>query len=248
MIHAQRYSRPFGLFVLILSLLVSGCGYRFTVEGFGPRIGGGGVEDSGPLVPLTIRDFINRTFHSNLEFKYTKYMRQEFAASSGAKVLYDEGQADFVMKGEIVSVDVPILAFSTAGAQESRVNVVVRVTVENRKTGRIVWNDTATGTAAFYVNQSSDTETGQDQLQFNQVLQDRALEQAGQDVAEILAADFWDARDQGTFSPGGKKAMTPSSETEGLLSASDTANSQLDKPDDENLQIRNPKSQTHSKF
>jgi len=248
MIHAPRYSRPFGVFVLILSLLVSGCGYRFTVEGFGPRIGGGGVEDSGPLVPLTIRDFINRTFHSNLEFKYTKYMRQEFAATSGAKVLYDEGQAEFVMKGEIMSINVPTLAFSTAGAQESRVNVQVRVTVENRKTGRIVWSDTATGTAAFYVNQSSDTETGQDQLQFNQVLQDRALEQAGQDVAEILAADFWDARDQGTFSPGGKKAVTPSSETEGPLPASDTANSQLDKPDDESLQIRNPKSQTHSKF
>jgi len=248
MIHVHRPFRPFGLFVLILSLLVSGCGYRFTVEGFGPRIGGGGVEDSGPLVPLTIRDFINRTFHSNLEFKYTKYMRQEFAASSGAKVLYDEGQADFVMKGEIVSVDVPTLTFSTTIARESRVNVGVRVTVENRKTGRIVWSETATGTAAFYVNQSSDTETGQDQLQFNQVLQDRALEQAGQDVAEILAADFWDARDQGTFSPGGKKAVTPSSKFDGQLPASGTANSQLDKPDDERLQIRNPKSQTHSKF
>ncbi|MFB3114779.1 MAG: hypothetical protein ACE1ZW_02225, partial [Nitrospirales bacterium] len=112
MIRARRYSRPFGLFLLSLSLLVSGCGYRFTVEGLGPRIGGGEVEDSGPLVPLTIRDFMNRTFHSNLEFKYTNYMRQEFAASSGAKVLFDEGQADFVMKGEIVSVQVQGLAFS----------------------------------------------------------------------------------------------------------------------------------------
>lgn len=224
MIHARRYSCPFGLFVLILSLLVSGCGYRFTVEGFGPRIGGGGVEDSRSLVPLTIREFINRTFQSNLEFKYTQYMRQEFAATSGAKVLYDEGQAEFVMKGEIVSVNVPTLTFSTTIARESRVNVVVRVTVENRKTGRIVWSDTATGTAAFYVNQSSDTETGQDQLQFNQVLQDRALEQAGQDVAEILAANFWDARDQGTFSLGGKKAMTPSLESDGQLPASGTTN------------------------
>jgi len=224
MIHTRRYSRPFGLFLLSLSLLVSGCGYRFTVEGFGPRIGGGGVEDSGPLVPLTIRDFINRTVHNNLEFKYTKYMRQEFAATSGAKVLYDEGQAEFVMKGEIVSVNVPTLAFSTAGARESRVNVAVRVTVEDRKTGRIVWSDTATGTAEYFVNQSSATDTGQDQLQFNQVLQDRALEQAGQDVAETLAADFWDARDQGMFSPGGKKAVMPSSKPDGQLSMSGMTN------------------------
>lgn len=211
---AHRVSRPLVFIVLGVSFLVSGCGYRFTVEGMGPRIGGGGVQDSGPIVPLAIQDFLNRTFHSNLESTYTKYMRQEFAASSGAKVVNDDGHADFVMKGEIVSVNVPTVTFSTTQAREGRVNVVVKVTVEDRKTGRIVWSDTATGTAAYFVNQSSDTEAGQDQLQFNQVLQDRALEQAGQAVAEILASDFWDARDLGTFSPGGKRPSMSPSESE----------------------------------
>lgn len=212
--NAYRNSQPLLLIVLSLSVLISGCGYRFTVEGRGLQIGGGSLQDSGPLVPLIIRDFLNRTFHSNLEFAYTKYMRQEFSASSGAKVVHNDDQADFVMKGEIVSATVPTLTFSTTVARENRVNVVVKVTVEDRKTGRIVWSDTATGTAEFFVNQSSDTETGQDQLQFNQVLQDRALEQAGQEVAEILAADFWDARDLGTFSPGGKKPVTKSLESD----------------------------------
>lgn len=213
--NASRYSILTFLFVISLNLLMAGCGYRFSVEGMGPRIGGGAVQASGPLVPLIIRDFLNRTFHSNLEFKYTKYMRQEFAASSGANVVYEDGQADFVMKGEIVSVNVPTVTFSTTQAREGRVNVVVKVTVEDRSTGRIVWRDTGTGTATFFVNQSSNTVTGQDQLQFNQVLQDRALEQAGQNVAEILAADFWDARDLGTFSPGGKKPVRPPSESDG---------------------------------
>lgn len=212
--NASRYSILTCLFVMSLNLLVAGCGYRFSVEGMGPRIGGGAVQASGPLVPLIIRDFLNRTFHSNLEFKYTKYIRQEFAASSGANVVYEDGQADFVMKGEIVSVTVPTVTFSTTQAREGRVNVVVKVTVEDRSTGRIVWSDTGTGTATFFVNQSSNTVTGQDQLQFNQVLQDRALEQAGQNVAEILAADFWDARDLGTFSPGGKKPVRPPSESD----------------------------------
>ena len=212
--NASRYSILTCLFVMSLNLLVAGCGYRFSVEGMGPRIGGGAVQASGPLVPLIIRDFLNRTFHSNLEFKYTKYIRQEFAASSGANVVYEDGQADFVMKGEIVSVTVPTVTFSTTQAREGRVNVVVKVTVEDRSTGRIVWSDTGTGTATFFVNQSSNTVTGQDQLQFNQVLQDRALEQAGQNVAEILAADFWDARDLGTFSPVGKKPVRPPSESD----------------------------------
>jgi len=223
MMPSPPYSWKMWVLGVCLSLLVAGCGYRFTVEGFGPRLGGGGVEEMGPLVQLTIRDFINRTFQSNLEFKYTRYMRQEFAVSSGAKVLHDEAQADFVMKGEIVSVDVPTLAFTTSQARESRVNVVVKVTVENRKTGRIVWSDSATGTAEFFVNQSSDTETGQDQLQFNQVLQDRALEQAGQDVASILAADFWDARDRGTFSQGSNKSVPPSSQSDEQSPARETA-------------------------
>ena len=213
----QKYVQTVLYFLVSFSLLGSGCGYRFSVEGMGPRIGVEVVQDDGPLVPLAIPAFLNRTFHSDLGFKYTKYIRQEFAASSGAKVVYDDGQADFVMKGEIVSISVPTLSFSTTNAREGRVNVLVKVTVEERKTGRIVWSDSATGTAEFFVNQSSDTETGQDQLQFNQVLQDRALEQAGQGVAEILAADFWDARDQGTFSSSGKKGVAPTAPTEGEL-------------------------------
>ena len=212
---AQKYVWASLYFLVIFSFLVSGCGYRFSVEGMGPSVGGGVVQDDGPLVPLAIRDFLNRTFRSDLGFKYTRYIRQEFAASSGAKVVYDDGQADFVMKGEIVSVSAPTLSFSTTDTREGRVNVVVKVTVEESKTGRIVWSDSATGTAEFFVNQSSDTETGQDQLQFNQVLQDRALEQAGQGVAEVLADDFWDARDQGIFSSGEKRAVTPKVPIEG---------------------------------
>ena len=199
MTRVSRDASPIILCVVSLSLLVSGCGYRFAVEGMGPRIGGTSSEATGPLVRLIIREFRSRTLHSNLEFQYTNYMRRAFAASSGATVLDDAGQADFVMRGDIVSVTVPTLVFSTTEARENRVNVVVSVTVEDRKTGRIVWSDSATGTAEFFVNQSSDTETGQDQLQFNQVLQDRALEQAGQDVAERLAADFWNAREHGAF-------------------------------------------------
>ena len=197
---AQKYVWIVLYFLVTFSFLISGCGYRFSVEGMGPKVGGGVVvQDDGPLVPLFIRDFLNPTLYSGLGFKYTKYMRQEFAASSGAKVVYDDRQADFVLKGEIVSVSAPTLSFSTTAARENRVNVVVKVTVKERTTERVVWSGSATGTAEYFVNQSPDTETGQDQLQFNQVLQDRALEQAGQVVAEILAADFWDARDQGTF-------------------------------------------------
>ena len=114
---AQKYVWASLYFLVIFSFLVSGCGYRFSVEGMGPSIDGGVVQDDGPLVPLVIRALLDRTFYSDLGFKYTKYMRQEFAASSGAKVVYDDGQADFVMEGEIVSVSVTALSFSTTRRQ-----------------------------------------------------------------------------------------------------------------------------------
>jgi len=147
-----------------------------------------------------VRDFINRTFKSNLEFKYTTFIKQELTAVGGAQVVAEEAQADFLLKGEIVSVGTPSLTFTASQTREGRVNVVVRVTVEDRKTGRLVWGKTATGTGEFFINQVSGTGIGADELQTNQVLQDRALEQAGQRMAESLADDFWIARDQGIFS------------------------------------------------
>jgi len=60
------------------------------------------------------------------------------------------------------------------------------------------WSQTGTGTGEFYVGATStgDAETG---LQFNRVLQDRAIEQAGLLVAIDLADGFLIARDTGKF-------------------------------------------------
>ena len=203
-------NRPALVFVLTLLVVLPGCGYRFSVEGPGPRIGGSpDPEKEGPLVRLVIRDLLNRTFQSNLEFVYTRYLREQFAVSSGAQVVAKDAQADYVMTGEIVSVTIPSITFSPGQTRERRVNVVVRVMVAHRLTDVSLWTETATGTGDFFVNRAPDVEARQDQIQFNRVLQDRALEQAGQEVAETLASAFWAARDQGIFSK--PRAPSPSS-------------------------------------
>ena len=199
--------------LLVLASLI-GCGYRFSVEGPGPRIGGGSAPRAeGPSVRLAIQDVANRTFYRDLESAYTDYMRQEFAVGSGAQVVAEAAQADYVIKGEIVSVTVPSLTFSTAQIRESRVHAVVRVTVERRSTGTVLWTKTATGTGEFFVNRAADVEGSQDVIQFNRVLQDRALEQAGQEAMERLAAAFWHAWDQGTFSSAQPSSSRDSSST-----------------------------------
>ena len=165
-----------------LALLV-GCGYQFRVEGAGPTIGSTTTASSSTSPPprLIVRTLENKSFEPNLETRYTNYLRHEFSSGSGAQIVTDTEAADLVLSGKILSVSVPTLSFSQTTTLESRAEVVVIVKVEETRTNRLVWAQTAKGTSEFYVTPD---------LQFNRVLQNRALEQAGRFIAEDLASRF----------------------------------------------------------
>jgi Lipopolysaccharide-assembly len=166
---------------LALALLV-GCGYQFRVDGAGPTIGGAKAKSSQePMPRLAIQTLINNSFEPNLETKYTNYLRQEFASGSGAEVVSDMGAADLVLTGQILSVSVPTLSFSQTRTLESRTDVVVLVKIEEARTKKQVWAQSAKGSSEFFVTPD---------LQFNRALQNRALEQAGRFLSSDLAARF----------------------------------------------------------
>jgi hypothetical protein len=123
----------------------------------------------------------NKSFEPNLETRYTNYLRHEFSSGSGAQVVSESDAADLVLSGQILSVIVPSLSFTQTTTLESRTEVVVIVKVEETRTQRLVWAETAKGASEFFV--TSD-------LQFNRALQNRALEQAGRFIAEDLASRF----------------------------------------------------------
>lgn len=167
--------------VLICGLL-AGCGYQFRVEGAGPTIGGTSTAASSQPPPrLVIRTLENRSFEPNLETRYTNYLRHEFASGSGAQVVPDSEAADLVLTGQILSVIVPTLSFTQTTTLESRTEVIVLVKVEETRTKKPVWIQTAKGAAEFYITPD---------LQFNRALQNRAMEQAGRFAASDLAARF----------------------------------------------------------
>ena len=175
----------FCLFTLYvaLSLSLSACGYQFRVEGAGPTIGGAAAAASSTSPPprLVVRTLENRSFETNLETRYTNYLRHEFSSGSGAQIVQDSEEADLVLSGQILSVTIPTLSFSQTTTLESRAEVVVIVKVEETRTQRVVWAQTAKGASEFYVTPD---------LQFNRALQNRALEQAGRFIAEDLASRF----------------------------------------------------------
>ena len=93
-----------------------------------------------------------------------------------------EGEAaDLVLSGDILAVILPTLSFTQTTTLESRAEVIVAVRVEETRTKRLVWSQVAKGASEFYVTPD---------LQFNRVLQNRAVEQAGRYIAEDLASRF----------------------------------------------------------
>lgn len=169
------------IIILIVVSVLSGCGYQFRVEGAGPTIGGANPSSQEPQPRLAIRTLENKSFEPNLETRYTNYIRHEFSSGSGAQVVPDSEAADLVLTGQILSVTVPTLSFSQTTTLESRAEVMVLVKIEETRTKKLVWMQTAKGSSEFYV--TSD-------LQFNRALQNRAMEQAGRYAAADLAARF----------------------------------------------------------
>jgi Lipopolysaccharide-assembly len=170
------------LAVCLIGALLAGCGYQFRVEGVGPTIGGAPQAASQQPPPrLVIRTLENRSFEPNLETRYTNYLRHQFASGSGAQVVPDSEAADLVLTGQILSVIVPTLSFTQTTTLESRTEVLVLVKVEETRTKKPVWVQTAKGASEYFITPD---------LQFNRALQNRALEQAGQFAASDLAARF----------------------------------------------------------
>ena len=197
-----------GLVFFMLSTFVSalitsafvGCGYQFRVEGAGPTIGGApGTSSQEPPPRLIIRTLINHSFEPNVETRYTNYLREEFSAGSGAQVVPDSEAADLVLTGQILSVIVPTLSFSTTATLESRTEVVVLARVEDVRSRKVVWSQVVKGASEFFITPD---------LQFNRALQNRAIEQAGRFVAADLAARFLLQLETGALT---KQAAAPAS-------------------------------------
>lgn len=185
-------------------LALAACGYQFRVEGAGPTIGGAATATGATPPPrMVVRTLQNMSFEPNLETRFTNYLRHEFSSGSGAQIVSDSEPADLVLSGQIVSVSIPTLSFTQTSTLESRTEVIVAVKVEEARTKRVVWAQTAKGVSEFYVTQD---------LQFNRVLQNRALEQAGLFAAEDLASRFLLQLESGGLSKPAVKASTSSVE------------------------------------
>lgn len=176
------------------SLTLAACGYQFRVEGAGPTLGGSSASKAA-APRLQIVDFENLTFEPNIELRYTAYARREFSQASGAQVVASGEPADLILRAKINGVALPTINFSLQGTFEARVTVTVSAMVEDAKTGKKIWNQNVAASSEFFMT---------DDLQFNRILQTRAVEQAGRLIAADLAMrfqNFMDLRDTTAAAP-----------------------------------------------
>lgn len=174
------------LIVVMLMLQLSACGYQFTAGGPGPFLGNSSeaerlkeLQANAPhLIVLMMQ---NNSFEANVARNYTEFLRREFLAGSGAKIVSEPSAADLQLKSSIVSVTFPSITFSQRQTAESRAVVTVAAEVEDVRTRQVVWSQRATSSSEYFVTND---------LQFNLVLQRRAVDQAGEYIASDLADRF----------------------------------------------------------
>ena len=192
----------------LLAMNVSSCGYQFRVQGAGPTIGGETESEiKRPQAPrMAILPISNSTYEPNLEIKLANYLRREFSSGAGAEIVGPSAGAELFLSGQIIQISLPTLSFDQTTTFESRVEMLVSVRIEEAKTKKLVWSQVSKGTSEFFLTQD---------LQFNRVLQNRALEQAGRFIAEDLASRFLLFQDTGELD----KALKRTSKTDAVSSS-----------------------------
>jgi len=137
----QRVS---GILGISLLLLLSGCaGYRL-----GPT-----SEQTAGARSVQIQPFFNRTLEPRLSDAITSALRKEIQ-HDGTFTLASKNDGDLIVTGEITSyqrTEVSFLPTDITTAQDYKLNFTAHVIAKERLTGRVVVDQTLTGTTLMRV-------------------------------------------------------------------------------------------------
>jgi outer membrane lipopolysaccharide assembly protein LptE/RlpB len=149
--------------------LLAGCGYRLSGREAAPA----------HLSPLAIPMFSNATTVPGLERVFTAAVRERFQRDGRVRLASDAGAAAR-LRGELTRYQVRVLATTSSDfALEYRVEAELRVTVEDRRQGRISLQQPLLVTAEYVVSP---------RLVPTEIARQRALQAAAQEAGERLVS------------------------------------------------------------
>jgi outer membrane lipopolysaccharide assembly protein LptE/RlpB len=173
-----RTSANVGMLVALV-LALAGCGYHVA-----------GKSDSLPksIHVIAVLALENKTTSYRIEQRLTAATVHEFLAKTSYRVVSDPANADAVLRGKVLSLEVVPLLFDTATARATTMLVTMKCEVmfEERETGKILYH-----TDNFiFRNQyeiSTDVNNPNSIKNFFEE-QDPALDRMARDFAERLVA------------------------------------------------------------
>ena len=150
--HRLLSTGPVGAGVLLLVLLLTGCGYRFT----------GGGESINPAVRTVFVDtFTNRTSEAYADAIFRNAFISRFVQEGRFRLAGSRAEADAICRGTIKMLQVSPLAYKAGNlSAEDRLTIVLEISFEERESGRRIWSDSAfTGVGDYPVTTVGATET-----------------------------------------------------------------------------------------
>ena len=107
--------------VVLSALLFAGCGYH--VAGRASSLPSGWKTIAVPA-------FVNRTTHYRIEQRFTQAVIREFLARTSYKIVQNEGSADGVLHGEVLTIETSPILFDATSGQVTTMLVTVHAKVE----------------------------------------------------------------------------------------------------------------------
>jgi len=147
--------------LLLLSLMVAGCGYHFRADGEPV-----GIQLESLAIPL----FSSTSSQIGFEANFTKVIRQEFI-SQGRVPLVPEEKAQAVLIGKIVEIRADPLTYRsqdvTVGGNTSTFEVtksrklIVKLEIQmvDRRSGKVIWREAGMEDQASYAVSGDPLET-----------------------------------------------------------------------------------------
>jgi hypothetical protein len=122
----KSFSRRLPLFILLIFFPVS-CGYH------NPYV------YTGPDISVYITTWKNKTNELRLDSKIYQSLVIWYQKSNHIKVKKGQEEADLILAGEIISIDIPSLSYGVNNiTTEVKVRLTVRYVLKNLKTGKVL--------------------------------------------------------------------------------------------------------------
>ncbi len=120
---------PTTFWVLLLAslLLLSGCGYYFP------------HDYQGPPRAIYAATWNNRTNKLNLDMRIYQSLSRWFQKTPSIDLTKEKAGAEYVLSGEVISIDLPTVSWSSNTTTGTKVSLYVRYSLKDLKTGKVVW-------------------------------------------------------------------------------------------------------------